>query len=227
MTRWIGIIFIVCCVATVLSEAMGVALLWSRGQLTSQTLSEIRDVLAGTATDDDTQDPSERTAKQPDLDLVANARAMRVLEFNTRQAELRMLTQSLAEARASLLEQRQEFDLARTAFQQELQNQQQQLLAESVEQGRAILTKLSPEEAVGYLMNSDTDSNVLLLKGMSEKVIAKILDEFAQPDGGIDRVARGREIFEAIYNGAPTTGVINTAAERLSTDDAPTATQTQ
>ena len=98
-------------------------------------------------------------------------------------------------------------------FDEELARIDAELTSASAEQSRGILLALPAKEAVRQLMQLDLEADVILLKGMPEKSIAKILKEFsatAAPPGtetGADRkespAERGRRIFEALTRGEP------------------------
>ena len=47
MIRSLMVVICIFCVATILSEVVGLGFLWYRGQLTSETIAEIRVILSG------------------------------------------------------------------------------------------------------------------------------------------------------------------------------------
>ena len=72
---------------------------------------------------------------------------------------------------------------------------------------------MSPDDAVENLMQLDLEENIVLLKGMPEKQIAKILQEFLK--GKDEQLERGWQIFEAISRGEPSKKLIDAARQQL------------
>ena len=199
------IIIAVVCVATVLTEVLGVAFLWYRGQLSTNAMEDIRLVLAG-------QDPNafaiDEEKKQDELSSedYINRRTMRILELNTRQEELDLLKKLVIDNRKELIDDQDTFEDKRLAFQEELQQLQTASTSAATEQTRGILSSLQPADAMSNLMALSIAENVVLLKGMPEKTIARILKEFL--NGDENQRQRGQEVFTAISQGKPATDLI-------------------
>lgn len=188
------------CVATVLSEAVGLGMLWWRGHLNDHTVQEIRLILMGGEQETAEIDES-RDRPQPSLGDVSNVRSMVAAEFDARESELTRIKELLAERSERLAADQAAFAQKKQNFEQELQRLQEQTATEAIEQARGVLLALPPKNAVEQLSGLSVDDAVVLLKGMPEKSIAKILKEFAQEEGRADR---GRKIFEALKRGEPT-----------------------
>ena len=76
-----------------------------------------------------------------------------------------------------------------------------------MEQTRGILLALQPDDAIDTLMGLTADENVILLKGMPEKSIARILEQFLS--GEENERVRGQEVFKAISQGNPSKSLID------------------
>ncbi len=218
MIRTIVAIACVCCVATVLSEGVGLAFLWYRGQLSADTLSEIRLVLSGES-QTDFIGAEDDVSQQVSNDAVKRERAMQILDLTRREEENSLLKNMLLEQRGQVLQQRKDVEEMRKQFEQEMQLKLTELTDESNEQARGILLKLPPADAVTNLMQLDLDQNVVLLKGMADASVAKILQEFNKRDK--DSAQRGIEVFEAIQSGEPTRRVIEQTANDFAQQTSP------
>ena len=209
MIRSAVAVFCVVCVATIATEALGLALLWQRGQLTAETLHDIRLVLSGglSATASDER-PGDRTV--PTSDDVMTARIVRLFDLATREDELARIKAMLTERAEELSKQQQALAAQRQEFEAELQRLRDATQSEAADQARGVLVALPPADAVAGLMSLPLDENIRLLSGLPEKSIAKILKEFLQ--GGDEQAARGRQIFEALSRGQPMSAAIDRAA---------------
>lgn len=202
MIRNLILVFCVACVATVLTEVLGVAYLWTQGQLTPQTLADIRAVLAG---EDLGASPVESEADEktaPSTDDITRQRINRVWNLQRRQNELAVIKAMVFQQAGKVDTQRSEFEKQKQKFLADLKQQSRQLQSAATEQARGILAQLPPTDAVQNLMALDLNRNIVLLKGMSDRVVAKLLKEFL--NSGDAKVAeRGQHIFEAISRGDP------------------------
>ena len=203
------------CVATVCSEVCGLALLWSRGDLTAHTLREMTSVLNGDETEDSKQ-REDKAAPQASLEEVINARARMSAEYNAKESELAVLKGMMMEGMTRLTSQQEEFERRKKAFDKELELLEKQVVAQSTEQARGVLLALPPKDAVEKLMQLSVDQNVVLLKGMPEKSIAKILKEFKN---GEKETERGKKIFEALNQGAAIRELLEREKSTLGKDE--------
>ncbi|GAB4135755.1 MAG: hypothetical protein Tsb009_02370 [Planctomycetaceae bacterium] len=206
-----SIVFLVCvvCVATVLTEILGLAYLWFNGQLNPNSLHDIRVALGGVEMDVEDQESSEDTG-MPSLDDVIKERSLRVWSLQERASELNMLKAMVTEKADGLTASREAFEKERQQFLKQLNTISANLVNESAEQTRGILLKMAPEDAVTTLMKLSLDENVVILKGMQDKTVATILQQFLA-SGDPKQVERGQKIFEAISKGQPSRKVINQA----------------
>ncbi len=219
MIRSALVMISVCCVATILSQLLGVAYLWSRGQLNAEVVRELRAILAGEEPDIVAMTEEEMDGQVSREQVIAE-RGMRVLELNTRQMELTALKNMITKNREEISQQQELFQSKKSDFEDQLRELQQNNTSESIEQTRGIVLALSPAEKVNYLMALDVDQSIVLLKGMPEKEIGKILQEFSK--GTPEGQDRGQVIFEAIYEGQPASTPINQTLDRL-TQESPAA----
>ncbi len=146
---------------------------------------------------------------------MAEARAIKTLNFDKRESELIALKGMADSKRESLEALQKQFRAQRKMFDDELARIEAELASTSTEQARGVLMALPPKDAVRQLLQLTLAEDVVLLKGMPEKNVAKILKEFsttpaapATPvDNGTDRketpAERGRLVFEALTHGEP------------------------
>jgi len=188
------------CIALVLAEGVAVGLMWKRGLLTSHNLREIRMVLANNPQQESSETESTKQVSQPSLAQVTQERAGRLFDFDKRENQL-LAMKTMADDQSAELENRlREFRAQKKTFEDGLQTLQKSVTSQATEQARGVLLALPPRDAVEKLMNLSLAEDVLLLKGMSEKSIARILSEF---NGSPEQIDRGRKIFEAITRGEP------------------------
>lgn len=189
-------LFVSLCIATVLSEIVGVALLWQRGQLTTQTLQDIRLVLRGEKDTDD-KEPEDADAPQISLEDQLVARAKVDSDFDNRHRTLNNFEKMIWEKADQTTVVKQTVESIRTQFLAELEELRKKNVDEATEQGRGILMALPPEEAARKLMQLTIEEDLVLLKGISEKKIADILQEMVDPEAA----KRGQEIFHKLSTG--------------------------
>ena len=206
--RTAAVIVGVICVATVLSELVGLGFLWYRGQLTPATIADMQLALSGE--DDSVLDVEDGEKQdQPSNEEYAEERITRILGLSTRQEELNLLKRVITDNRKGLIEKNEEFREQKAEFEKQLQELQTASTSTAMEQTRGILVSLPPADAVDNLMGLTTEANVQLLKGMPEKTIAKILQEFLSGDES--EKTRGQDVFRAISEGEPTKKLIDEA----------------
>jgi Mg/Co/Ni transporter MgtE len=105
----------------------------------------------------------------------------------------------------------------RKEFEDELARIEAEITSTSTEQARGVLLALPPKDAVQQLLQLSLDQDVVLLKGMPEKTIAKILKEFQTTTATLAEASgdrkeappeRGRKIFEALSRGEPSRSLV-------------------
>lgn len=210
MLKYLAIIIGCVCVTLVLSEATAAVILWQRGMLSPHHLREIRLVITNGYITEGAARDDKSAPKYPSVQEVAQSRAVKILELDKRESEISTLNTMATGQREELETQQAQFREQRTAFARELQDLNESITSAAAEQARGVLVALPPKEAVNQLMRLPLEQNVVLMKGMSDKIVAKILKEFAgsTPATGPGVPAetpaeRGRRIFEAISRGEP------------------------
>ncbi len=199
MIRALVLILSCACVAIVLSEAGAALLMWKAGLLTPHHLQEIRLVFSTAAAKE--QEAEELPARpQPSLQEVTQARAVKILDLEKRESELNVLKGMAGSKKSDLNLEQETFRAQRKAFEEELTRLQEAGMSAATEQARGVLLALPAKDAVEKLMQLPLDENVVLLKGMADKALAKILEEF---NGTPEQLERGRKIFEALSRGSP------------------------
>jgi flagellar motility protein MotE (MotC chaperone) len=230
MLRFLMIIAGCVCTTVVVSETTALIVLWQRGMVSAHHLREIRLVLTNRTVNDEKESDRDQKPEFPSSQQLAEARAIKTLNFDKRESELITLKGMADDKREDLESLQKQFRAQRKMFDDELARIETELTSTSTEQARGVLLALAPKDAVRQLLQLTLAEDVVLLKGMPEKTVAKILKEFsaaapapAPPptaDSGADRkespAERGRRIFEALTRGEP----VRTLLEQTRKDNA-------
>lgn len=212
MVRSLLLMFAVFTSVVVLAEISIVGLLWSRGYLTTESLRNVRLALGG-ATLAAPAVAVESEVKAPLTEgEIRELRVRRILELEARENELSLLKRMTTETANRLISDRQSFDQLREEFRKELEAIQEQTTSAATEQTRTILLASPPEEAVKRLMGLTVEEGIELLRGLPEKSIARILQNF-QLDP--QTAEHGQLLFEGIYRGEPNRGVVDQTLNQL------------
>jgi flagellar motility protein MotE (MotC chaperone) len=217
--KFVMIIIACVCTTVVVSETTAFVILWQRGMISAHHLREIQLVLMNRTSDDGPDDEKDEVSEFPSAQQLARARAVKTLNFDKRESELVTL-KGLADGKRDDLEtQQKQLRAQRKAFEDELAQIEANLTSASTEQARGVLLALPPKDAVRQLMQLSLTEDVVLLKGMPEKSVAKILKEFSAtiPTNAVDAsgerketpAERGRKIFEALSHGEPTRSLLD------------------
>jgi len=213
MKRAVLTIFLVFCVATLFAEATAISWLVLRGDLTRENVREIRMILKG----EDPRPlplPAEAEKSQISGQEVMKERVNRLFEIEARNRELDILKGILATQATNLTAEQERFDKKKKDFEEELRLMNSRLVAEATEQTRGVLLAMPAQAAARHLLELPLDQNVVLLKGMPEKSIARILQEFQGDDKQLERA---RKILDALSLGAPLRKVVDSAMEPSAT----------
>lgn len=214
MFRSILIICACACAAVVLTEVAGLAYLWHQGTLTADNIRDVRQILTGVVAAEKKDAEDAQVTPLVSLDEVAEKRAVKILDLDKRESELTVL-KSMATDRSKDLDVEQlSFRAQRKEFEEKLAALKATETSAATEQARGVLLALPAKDAVEKLMQLTVAEDVVLLKGMPENIIAKILKEF---NTAPDQIKRGREIFEAINRGEPTVPMLYDAEKRFAT----------
>lgn len=213
MIRSFAIIISVFCVATIISELLGISFLWYRGHLNADSLKDIRMIVTGQSLDD--MELLEEETLLPSRDEITLKREMRILELASREDEIDMLKSSITQSSDFLKKDRQNFEQAKNEFEEELKLLKKQSKSVATKKTQSVLVALPASDAVLYLMELSLEENIALMKGMDGKFIAKILKEFlAAPDALV--IKRGKEIFEEISQDEPFRSLTKETLDQLS-----------
>lgn len=209
MLRILATLVSVVCVAAVVTLGAAAGYFLATGKLTNEKINAIIDTFndVGPTIADAPEIPEELA--QVAQEQVVNERAMSILGLSARERELNLLKELIAAKTAEVIDEKRELEKARAAFGDELKAAEDQMLTAAAEQARGILLALPAETAVEKLMTLEPREAVLLMKGISEKQHAKILQEFKSKE----QTERGNEIFQAIVRGVPSREVIDAALQ--------------
>lgn len=186
--------------AVLISEAVGLGVLWSRGQLSSDTLQDIYDMVMLPAEEQQSAVEGGATVA-PSMADISMMRVSRILELDSRESELSRIEQFLTEKRNELIQRQDDFEKKQAEFRTELAALTDQITADSTKQARNVLTSISPSDAVDNMMELTLEQNLLLIKGMPKTNVAKIMSEFNKGDDA--QKTRGQEIVQALLEGKP------------------------
>jgi len=224
MIRKLWIVLSACCIAAVLSEALGLGFLWSQGLLSVRRLREMRDLL-GPQEKETVAFDREPPPTLPSSQDVLRERSLRVLSLGSLETEVGLLKSMIENERNGLIAQRADFQKEKAAFNAQLQQLSDKNIVEAREQSRSVLLALPPADAVERLMQLSVDEDVLLMREMPEAKIALLLKEFAAaPEGGEAantarnapaHAQRAKEIFTRISKGEPRESIIRSALNNL------------
>jgi|GEM_PF-884248 len=226
--RYLFVIMGCVCSTIVAAEFTGLFLLWRQGMLSPHHLYEIKLVLTNRATPEEREAEAEQKPQYPSAQEVAQARAVKVLSLDKRESELTTLKGMTDAKRTELESLQKQIRSGRKEFEDELARTEANITSTATEQARGVLLALPPKDAMQQLMQLSLDQDVVLMKGMPEKTIAKILKEFQSttaliPDASGDRKEpppeRGRKIFEALSRGEPSRSLVE--KQRQSANDQP------
>jgi|HubBroStandDraft_6_1064221.scaffolds.fasta_scaffold85171_3 hypothetical protein len=224
MIRSFWVVLSVGCVTVMLSEALGLALLWSQGLLSTRRLREVREVF-GPQEKEAVAFEAEPQPALPSSQDVLRERSLRVLSLTSLETEVGLLKSMIENERNGLIAQRADFQKEKAAFNSQLQQLADKNIVEAREQSRTVLLALPAADAVERLMQLSVTEDVLLMREMPEAKIALLLKEFStQPEGGdaataardtAARIQRAKDIFERITKGEPRESIIRSALNNL------------
>ncbi len=199
--------------ATLLAEGLAVGVLAARGQLSTEAISTIGAALAGRPPQTAAAEVAQPLPPPPSAEQIETARTLKTLDLNARADELGLLKDMLAAEAEQLKAERKTFDQTRKSFEDRLADLGARNIDEAVEQTRSVVKAMPAREAVTYLVSLPEPDVVRIMKGLPERTLAKILQEFAA--GTDEEQQRGRKIFAAIADGTPEAAAVESASEAL------------
>ncbi|MDA0834596.1 MAG: hypothetical protein O3A29_15080 [Planctomycetota bacterium] len=158
--------------AVLISEGVGLAVLWSRGKLNSELLNGVYELVMHPKELEESEVALNKPAA-PSLDDISTKRVSRILELNSRESELSQIEQFLLEKRNELTRQQNEFEKKQNEFRNELAELIAQFDADSTKKTRNVLVTLSPSDAVTNLMEMTLEQDLILVKGMPKDKMGK------------------------------------------------------
>ncbi len=176
------------CMATVLAIGVGAAYASMRGWLTEAKL--LRMIAAARGIDVSPQNSRRQAtepSQQPSLDEIARARALRARDLELRELALETGVADLKYEQAKLADEKDRYEVIKTAFEAKLRELRDGALAANLEQVRLILENIPPKQAKDQLLkmlaDGEIDQAAALLSAMPIAKRAKILKEFkSEPD---------------------------------------------
>lgn len=215
-------LFVAFCVASVLAQAIILAMAGLRGNLKQETL------LKGIALLNGVDISGERLQKMladsksqpnPSYEDVEAERARQNMSLDMRERSIQQYKQEVEEL---LNEHRQviaDFDRRKNEFYKFLETAEQDQLNESLKEVRRTLETLSPDLAKNqlkkFLEADQMDDVVAIVKGMADDKRKKILGEFTAPD----EIAQLNEILVRIMQGEPKASLIQKARNQSAAID--------
>ena len=184
---------------TLLAEGLAGGLLWSQGRLNPDAIREIRVILSDPAALTEEQELAKETPVVT-VEDVARTRAKAILHLEERENEIEIFNGLLADQRKRVVTEQDSLIANRERFDKEQKARQARMIEAGIQKSIAVLLASDTEIAVDQLSELTLEENILLLKQMPEKTIAKFLASFAE--GTPDQIDRGQQIFQAITRGA-------------------------
>lgn len=213
MMRTIGVLVGLASFATLLAEVIAVGILAARGQISASSAATIGTILSGEAPQAVAAEVVAPPPPAPSAEEVETARTLKMLELNARADELRLLKDMISDEADRLRRDRATYEEARKAFEEQLATLGARNTDDATEQTRAVVKAMPPREAVTYLLSLEEKDVLRILKGLPERTVAKILQEFAA--GTDEEQQRGRAAFTAISDGMPEAEAIDAARDAL------------
>lgn len=202
------------CAATLVSELIILAYLWSAWKLDPQRLHKAAAVARGiepTAPEAEKPAPPEVPLEEVSFDDILDRRALKIRDLELREIALRTAAGALSAQQSQLIEQQQKLASQSADFESRLSTLKDGAAAQGRETVRRILETLKPAQAKAQIMamldKGELDEVVMLLSGMQEAKQAKILGEF-KAAGESDKVA---ELLERIRQGQPEASLADAA----------------
>lgn len=207
------------CAAVVASQGCGLAILWSKGRLTRDVWRDVCEVVLHGTPQEQTVATDEPEQEHLSTEEVMQKRIKAILDLESREGELALLKHIVSQQADQLVAEQAGFVRQKKEFEDRLAKLDEETATQAVEQARGILAALPPADGVRNLMSLDLSENVVILQGMPEKTVAKILQQFARGDD--PQQERGRKIFEAIEQGAARRDLVEDLRRRLTQAETP------
>ena len=201
------------CIATVIALCIGLAMLWSKGSLESGRLMQVVAVMQGVDLAAMQQEAVETqitlNPSQPSIEEIIEARALGLRQIEMKEVAVTAALQQVDDGFRNLEDDKQQFELVRADFQEELDTMYDDALVTGREEARLLLENLKPKQAkeqiLQMLENGEIDQVVTLLTAMPISKRGKIAREFKAQD----EVVKLAQILERVREGAPDADIVD------------------
>lgn len=210
------------CVATVLAQAIVLALSAARGNLNSETMVKTVALLNGIDISgkrlQQMLDKSKQTPT-PSYEDVVKERAQENLNLEMRQRSVQRYLDQLEALQASFRNEKEQFDQRKDSFHELLKTMEEKIKDEGLAETQRTLEALAPEQSKEQLLKmikaGESTSVVAIIKGMQPDKRKKILGEFVSPE----EAEQLHQILTQLRKGDPMANLIDQA--RTDTDSKP------
>lgn len=186
-------------VLTLLAEGLAGGLLWSQGRLNPDAIREIRVILSDPNALAEEQERAQETPLVSVEDVI-ESRAIRILHLEEREAEQTTLRNLTADFRQKINAEQAALLTRTELFENQQKTRQSKAKAAGIELSTTVLLASDVDLAVSQLTELTLEETIILMKGMPEKHIAKLLAAFAAGDKL--QTERGQQVFQAITRGS-------------------------
>lgn len=220
MLNMIGVAFAAACVATVLSQAIGVGWIWYQGRLTRETLVQVMAAVHGIELEFG-DDQAGGTAVPPSADQLAAAQAASNLDMDLRQQAIDNALSEFRTLRNALKKDQERYDFQRETFEKRLQSLMNDVLGNSLLEVQRTLEAIDPKQAKDQLLRMIDDPDVpreesmghvvKIIKAMSLEKRKKLIAEFKTED----EQQQLAEILKQIRLGLPESRLIKNTSDKI------------
>jgi flagellar motility protein MotE (MotC chaperone) len=208
MWRTIALLIGLFSFATVLAEGVTLGYLAYDGRISSEAFKA-----ALSDKSRENQAAAAPAAQPPTAEEAETTRTLQTLELNARADNLRLLKDLVTKEADRLSKDQAAYEKSRTEFETRLAEVRTRAVDEATEQARLVVKSLAPKDAIIYLLALEEEDALRLVKGLPERTVAKILQEFAA--GTDEEQQRGRKLFEAIAAAQPEAKLTDAAKAAL------------
>jgi hypothetical protein len=186
LARGFGMLFVYLCVATILTEAIGLGFLAFRGRLTGENVHQVLAIAQGVdlqsqrqaAEEERRKTPAEQTSPQD----IAQALAVKMRNLELRELGVQNALSRVRAEQEKLTGEKDQYVLAKTKFDQSLKATRDAALGAGMEEVRTTLEAVKPKQAkeqiVKMLDANEMTEVVRLFSAMTAAKRAKIIAEF-------------------------------------------------
>lgn len=218
IARLIPLLFVCFCVGTVLAQGAGLAVVWSKGWLTSDRAFQVLAVLHGiapTGGDAGSSDQPTAEGEQISHDDVVRSRAKESLNLTLRENAIEKGMTDLRRLEVELKKDRDRFDDLKRNYEGELNKLRNIAQNEALLETQRTLETLQPRQAKEQLLlmmdKGDMKHVVTIIKSMGMDKRKKILGEFKTPDES----TKLYEILHEIRSGTGEADLIQSTLDQL------------